>query len=434
MPTTFGDQYAITRSASFGMPDPGLVTPYVQQWNLSIQRELGGTVFEVRYVANKATKLYRGIDFNQVNIHANGFYEDFLRAYNNGNLARAQTGTFNPMYNSAIAGSQPLTVFSQLKAFGNIEAGNRGLVERGEVGELASSLQQTGANGTINFFANPYALATNMITNYSNSNYHSVQFDVTRRLSHGIQIQGNYVFGKVLSDSGTETNEQLEAFLDMNSPSIERARATFDLTHAIKANGLWQLPMGPGHALHYRPLRHILSGWTLGGNLTWQSGFPFSVFSQRATVNRAVRSTVNTASTNATKDQLDQLFQLRMTGDGPFFFAQNARNPVDGRAVNADGSALFPGQVFFHPGPGQIGGLQRRMFSGPWNFNLDLSVIKRVQIGEAKSLEFRMEAFNATNTPSWSINDQFLNATNFGQITGITFDRRLVQFGAYYRF
>jgi hypothetical protein len=273
-----------------------------------------------------------------------------------------------------------------------------------------------------------------MILNYSNSNYHSVQLDVTRRLQHGIQIQGNYVFGRVLSDSGTETNEQLEALLDRNSPSVERARATFDLTHAVKANGLWQLPIGTGHALNYAPLRHVLGGWTLGGNLTWQSGFPFSVFSQRATVNRAVRSTVNTASTNATKDQLDQLFQLRMTGDGPTFIAPGALNPADGRAVNADGSAPFAGQVFFHPGPGQLGGLQRRMFSGPWNFNLDLSIMKRVQIAESQSLEFRMEAFNATNTPSWSINDQFLNDPRFGQITGTTFDRRVIQFGAYYRF
>jgi hypothetical protein len=434
-PISFSDLYAANRGIAFGMPDPGLATPYVQQWNLSIQRELAGTVIELRYVANKATKLLRGIDFNQVNIYSAGFFEDFTRAFNNGNLARAQKGAFNPAYDPTVAGSQPLTLFPALPGGGNISsAAYRGLIERGEAGDLAARMQQDGFNGPVSFFPNPYALGTNVITNYSNSNYHSFQLDVSRRLKHGLQIQGNYVFGKVLSDSGAETNEQLEAFLDINNPSVERARATFDLTHAIKANGVWELPFGPGHRIHYAPLRHVLGGWKVGGNLTWQSGYPYSVFSQRSTVNRAARSTTNTASTNVTKAELDSLLQWRMTGDGPFLIAASALNPADGRPVAADGQAPFAGQVFFHPGPGQLGGLQRRMFSGPWTFNLDLSVIKRVAITERQVIELRGEAFNATNTPTWIVGDQLLNSTTFGRITQTAYDRRIMQFGLYYRF
>ena len=44
--------------------DPNLRSPYVQQWNLSLQREVGwDTVVEARYVGNKGTKLIRGFDF-----------------------------------------------------------------------------------------------------------------------------------------------------------------------------------------------------------------------------------------------------------------------------------------------------------------------------------------------------------------------------------
>jgi len=61
--------------------DPNLATPYVQQWNFGIQREvLGDMVAEVRYVGNRGTKLTRGIDINQQRIFAGGFFEDFQRA------------------------------------------------------------------------------------------------------------------------------------------------------------------------------------------------------------------------------------------------------------------------------------------------------------------------------------------------------------------
>ena len=63
--------------------NPDLRTPYVQQWNLGIQHEvMRNTVFDVRYVGNKGTKLLRGFDFNQVIIRENGFLDDVIRARN----------------------------------------------------------------------------------------------------------------------------------------------------------------------------------------------------------------------------------------------------------------------------------------------------------------------------------------------------------------
>ena len=48
-------------------------------------------------------------------IKQNGFLDDFNRALNNGNLALAANGSFDPRYNAAIAGSQPLTVFAKAR-------------------------------------------------------------------------------------------------------------------------------------------------------------------------------------------------------------------------------------------------------------------------------------------------------------------------------
>jgi len=80
------------------------------------QRSIKGTVYEARYVGNHGVGEYRAFDFTRFNINASGFLPDFDRALSNGNLAQAQTGTFNPAYNASIPGSQKLTVFPLLVA------------------------------------------------------------------------------------------------------------------------------------------------------------------------------------------------------------------------------------------------------------------------------------------------------------------------------
>ena len=44
--------------------------------------------------------------------------------------------------------------------------------------------------------------------------------------------------------------------------------------------------------------------------------------------------------------------------------------------------------MFANPEPGTVGSLQRRYFSGPWTFKLDMSLMKKVEITEAANLEF----------------------------------------------
>lgn len=430
VPRTFQDNYNLDSQAGFGMPDPTLVTPYVQQWNFGIQQEIKGTVFEFRYVGNHAVKALRGFDYNQVIIKENGFLDDFQRARSN---ARINNG--NPAYVSSVPGSQPLPVFDRLAEGGRLSNSTiRNLITQGAAGELASYYQTTGLNGSMNFYRNPFALGTNAISNYSNSSYNAFQFDVRRRVRQGLTFQGNYSFSKVLSDALGDGQSRFEPFLDMANPKIERARAPFDVTHAIKANWVYDLPLGKGHALASSGLLNkIAGGWSVSGIWTWQSGAPFSVLSGRGTLNRAARSTVNTASTNVDKAQLDSLFDVRMTGNGPYYFGLGALG-TDGRAVAADFAQPFSGQVFFQPDPGNIGNLQRRMFSGPWTFNIDASVQKRTMITEKQSIEFRVESTNVLNHPTWYIGDQTITSTQFGRITSTLYDRRLVQFGLYYRF
>ncbi|MGH9751431.1 MAG: hypothetical protein ACREA2_01490, partial [Blastocatellia bacterium] len=338
------------------------------------------------------------------------------------------TTTISGAFNPNVPGSQQLTFFPLLPNGGNLaNAANVNLLNQGQVGQLAFTYQNQRQNGTINFFPNPFALVANFPSNFSHSTYNALQFDVRGRL-RGVAFQANYTFSKTLSDSVAGSNNLFqnrnEALLDFNNPQIERARAPFDVTHVIKGNFVYQLPLGPGHMLNVKGLGRLLSGWSVSSIITKQSGTPFSVLSGRGTLNRATQSAGNTANSNLTRSQLNELFQFRMTPSGPFFLAASAI-ATDGRASN---------QIFFQPEAGTVGSLQRRQFSAPWVFGMDFAVSKNTKITERQSVEFRMDASNILNHPTWSFGDRTITSTNFGNITGTFFGRRLLQFGLFYRF
>jgi hypothetical protein len=80
-----------------------------------------------------------------------------------------------------------------------------------------------------------------------------------------------------------------------------------------------------------------------------------------------------------------------------------------------------------------LGELQRRMFSGPWTFNIDMSLTKNVKLTERENLVLRMEAFNAPNHATFWSGDQNINSTSpgFGTITSTFYGSRVMEFGAH---
>ena len=447
VPITESANYALNSGNAMGLVDPNLRTPYVEQWNFSIEHEFKNTLFAVRYIGNHGTKEIRVQDFNQVNINANGFLADFQRARTNGNLARAATGVFNPAYNPNIAGSQPLTVFPLLASGGLLTNGTiRTQIDQGAPGTLATTYQTNGLNGSVNFFPNPYILGGNLTGNYSNSTYNALQIEVRHRYRSGLQFQANYTYSKALSDSLGDQQSRFEPFLDATNPSLERARVPYDLTHVFNFNGSYELPFGTGHQLlsHNAIVSRIVGGWRLASTVTWQSGAPFSILSLRGTLNRSGnRSAQNTASTSLTGDQLDSVVGLYMTGNGPYFINPANITP-DGRGTVQEGQAAFSNQAFTNPGPGSVGTLQRRFFNNPSAFDLDGSIQKVTRITENHTIEFRAEAINALNHSTFYNGESFnggapqsffnINSTTFGRVNNSFFGARIMQFGLRYRF
>jgi hypothetical protein len=446
VPRTFADNYNLNPSGNAqGMPEPNLRTPYVQQWSIGIQHETKGFILEGRYVGNHAVKGLRAIDYNQIVIGPNGFLDDYKRARSNGFLEQAAGNGFDPSCATPVAGCQALTLFPQLVAGGLLNLPIiQTYIQDGEVGGLAALYQQNGLNGSVNFFNNPNTNGANVVTNLSSTTYNALQLDVRRRTASGLQFQFNYTFSRALGNSGGDGQERFEPFLDNATPSAERARLPFDLTHVFHSNFYFPLPVGPGHRFNFAPLGRFLSGWGISSFITYQSGTNFSILSSLATVNRfGLRSNLNTVDTNLTKSQLDNVVGFFMTGNGPMFVSPSAINS-SGFGVAPFGEPAFPGQVFTNPGPGELGSLQRRYFNGPWDFNWDFAVLKTTKITERQSLEFRAEFFNFTNHPAFTAGDEGnsianfdVNSATFGKITQTVFynsPSRLIQFGLQYRF
>jgi hypothetical protein len=434
VPRTFADNYQLNPFTAFGLPDPELRTPYVQQWSLGIQREIKGTILEARYVGNHSTKMFRAYNLNPVELRANGFLDDFLRGRNNGNLARQATGVFDPNYNPQIPGSQPLVVFPTLVLGGLLNNPTvRSLIDTGEAGQLGFVYHINRLNGPVAFYQNPVSAASNTITNYSNVTYNAMQIDVQRRALRGLAFQANYTWARVLSDSNGTAQHRFEDIRDPRNGKIDRARPSFDITHAFKVNGVYDIPIGSEHRFSHPALNPILGGWSVSGIMTWQSGSPFSIMSRRGTLNSSYFSTENTASTTVSKQELDEVLKFRMTANGPYIVAASAIGS-DGRGVAADGQAPFNGQVFSHPGPGEIGTVQQRWFSGPSTFNLDFALFKQFRIHEAHTLEFRMEALNIFNHPTWLVSDQDISSVRFGRVTSTFYGPRRIQLSLHYRF
>jgi outer membrane receptor protein involved in Fe transport len=437
VPLKFSDNYALDPSVYFTLMNPHLRTPYDQQYAFSIQQEVKGAVIEARFVGSHATELLRGFDVNQEDVRSNGFLADFLKAQQNGNLALATTGAYNPSYNPRITGSQPLPVFAQLSRGGVLTNPTvNTYIQKGEVGELGYYYQVNALNGKLNFFPNPNALSSVYLNNFSNSHYDSLQLEIRHRFQNGLQYQANYVFSKWLSDAGGLDQLRFEPFLDINNTALEHARTPTDLTHQFKANYSYDFPLGEGHLLH---LNHgwnrLISGWTTSGNLSWTSGNPFSILSELGTFLREDFSLENMASTSLTKPQLNDILQLRMTPNGPYMVPASAIGP-DGRGVAPAGQPAFTGQIVTNPTAGNVGTLQRRMFTGLPVFAMDAALFKETKLTEKTALELRMEALNVFNHAAFAVfsSDMMINSPQFGQITSMATVPRQMQFGLRLRF
>lgn len=429
--------------------DPKIEVTRVKQMSFGWQREFwGNTAFEARYVGTSSNNMVRSVDYNQVDIRANGFAADFIKAQNNDRLCTASNATTpgscttGAGYNAGIAGSQQLPVFALMG--GNALLTNAtilGLIRGGTPADLAITYIQNNLNNHptlatpgltpfIKFLANPASGVVNILENGAEFNYHSAQFEVRRRFSQGLYFQGNYTFSKNLTNAAASNGSQtlVEPFLDNQNPQWDYTRADFDQTHAFKFNGVYQLPFGKGRRFLTNGgwSDKLFGGWELAGIVQWDSGVPISFLDPRGTLNRAARSGRQTANTNLTTQQIQDLLG-HYEVNGRIYWIDPSIICANGAATLGYGQAPCANQAFFNIEPGQTGNLGRAIVNAPSFFKVDGTLMKNISFTETSRLQLRLEAFNMLNNVNYfpGASQQNINSTTFGQITSAGAAREL---------
>jgi len=402
--------------------DPGVTTPYMQQFVVGVQRELWKrAVVEVSYVGSRGSDLFRMRNVNQMDLVANGFVRDFqaarrnLVANGNPNIGEP-TGNLGRLYGG--------TIPSSVNA--DIQNNNVGLVADA-LDRRTQGVGLAAAGLPDNFFRpNPQFTIAGVGCTCSSSAYNALQIQLQKRLSAGFAFAANYTYARSSDDVSNDTRgagTELVVPSDPKRLDLDRSRSDFDIRHVVRGHFIWDLPIGQGRRYMGGAsglVNALVGGWQLNGVLDASSGFPFSVFSGFHTFTfydsgtRVATTSGNGVSNRAVYTGSGSIGQVRRTERGVEF-------------LSAEERALFE-----TPEAGGTGS-ERNLLTGPGFFQVDLGIFKNVSIGKGQ-VQFRVEIFNVFDTVNFSDPNILATAGSFGTITDTRVPPRIVQLGLKYYF
>jgi len=353
-------------SLSFTAESPSFKSALIQQFNLQVEQQFGANVLTIGYVGNIGQHLPETI--NDIN----------------------QPKPFNPDANPA-GGTRPLApLFTPAGTASDNLAG-------------VGWLQSEGV-----------------------SNYHALQTSFQRRFTKGLAFDGNYTWGKGLSDITGFSAEGGGRSWGNADPTrirqIEYGVAENDIQNRFALSLNYAIPYGKDfHGFK----KEVLGGYQVNTIAVWQSGKPFDI------VNGGGGNDVTTQTIGGVTYQ--DAFSNRATpqnNGGP-----DRPNIIGNPHLSGKTLSKYFNTAAFAPQPvGTIGTTQRDALFGPHFRHVDLSLFKDFPITERVGLQLRAEAFNISNTPSYFINDGSgsvqLGNSSFGSVqnTDPNYNPRQYQF------
>jgi hypothetical protein len=351
-----------------------------QQWNFSIQRELGHDWFlELGYVGTKGTRLRSTFDPDQAT------------------LATPQT---------------PVTITGQGCA--NLQA----------AGQSCTIVDSTvgNANARAPFLGISPVDFEDFAAN-SDSHYNALQATLAHRFGKGLYFQSAYTYSKSIDDVSTASVAFVTRVNNQTNAAASRGLSDFDRRQRFVTSGVYQLPFFAGAN---GPTKQALGGWEASGVLIFQSGAPFSVFDPAGGTAYDLASPSSTATFSpgfgCGKAPSSGSIRSRLA---------NWVNPVayapDPLATLSNGA---PSDATLY------GNTPRNCIIGPPQKNVDLTLGKTFKLGERQSLRFRTDFFNLFNHPSFAIPAAAVVSASGGSapITSVVGTPRLIQFSLKYSF
>jgi hypothetical protein len=319
--------------------------PYVQQWNVSIQRQLpSNTILTVAYAGSKGTHLADRRDINQI----------FPVP---GSLNPYQAGQ---VINTATDCGTPLMV-----------NGNS------VTGAIANNLNVACGNVSPDLYR-PYPGYGSITYRefMANSSYNSLQVSARRYVGR-LQLSAAYTWSHSIDDSsdGGDSN-----FVNSYNLLATRSSSNFDQRHLFNLSYVYDLPFFTQPGI----LHTLLGSWQWSGLVTFQTGTPFSVTNGAIGDNAGVGNGVGTGS------------YVDVVGDP---HSSPSQKNTDG----VIGPLLFNPGAFAEPTGLTFGNSGRNILNNPSRTNFDMGLFKRFPIkSEARAFEFRAEAFNVFNHTQWN--------------------------------
>jgi hypothetical protein len=411
------------------LPDSGFHLPYVQQWNLTLERKLPwSTAVQWAYSGNRGIGLpfFSGLNDAQfpitsrlvtVDVGGGNFqplvfdrvcqdFSDPICVTLNAN------GTVNPNTSGALKSFSGLTTTASLAA--------KGIAIVNGVPHGYISVGSTASGRFSERRPDPTNGRNVRLSNFAYTYYNAMVIKVTKTTSKGLSFTGSWTWSKTL-DTGSEptfTNTDVNAPVGSKDPQRSlRALSSFDQRHRVVLSYAYTLPWMKDQKDW---LGRIVGGWTLSGVTTFASGNPFTVlagydvnldgvggdrprisdpsFLYRSVDNGRAPSTCPSALVGGRC--LDTISQTQLPGS-VFLPAQ----PAPGTSIPGDQFVLAPGQ---DTAAGEIG---RNVFFNRGMKNFDVALAKSVRIRESMRLELRMELYNAFNRVAFNIPARTVNST-----------------------
>ena len=278
----------------------------------------------------------------------------------------------------------------------------------------AATVAGLGNHGLPEFDSFGRTANTNLLFAGYSSSYHALQAKFDRKFGNGFATTTAYTFGKGM---GFETDDDGGLSFYINQRR-DHARNDFDRTHTFVQSIVYELPFGHGKKMMSSGVgAAILGGWRVSTFMTVMSGLPM-YFTANATSLAAPGNT-------QTPDLIAPVKILHGVGTShPWFTTSSFAAPTD---------------------PGTFGNVGRNYLSGPNYFDLDAALSKSIRFTERFSLDLRLEAFGATNTPQFYFNNTngtpsggtaagtTLGSSSFGDITSAG-GGRVLQLGLKFNF
>jgi hypothetical protein len=221
------------------------------------------------------------------------------------------------------------------------------------------------------------------------STYHALQVSFQRRYSKGLTLGSNYTWSHSIDDTTTLSFEGQEGWGNadpFNVHALETGNSDLDLRHRFVAYSTYELPFGKS----FNGARKMLfGGWQTNAILVWNSGSPFTI-------------------TDNFTGNSQNVFPGSVGASGPDRPNQVAPATVSNPSI----AEWFNRNAFVIPAPGVIGNEPRNGLFGPHFRHFDFSLFKDVPLKESIRMQFRVELYNLTNTPSYFVaNNQNSDAT-----------------------